>query len=276
MLNLNSAVQEIKTNGYTLLKDIFSKDECEHLKSLLEADAEKYSPHYAGAQKGTAHGLQDKSGEKVVFNLHNKHRDYMKVFSQPDVLATVGAMLQDGSYKNSEAFHLLNISARSPLKGNKGQQIHLDSNLPGGEYPIIMIALFMLDTFTAENGATIVIPGSHRRTGYAEDGVKNKDEVVVEGSPGSVIIYNGSLWHGGGPKSIDGTRWAIVLGYGRWFIKPSFDFMQNTPREVYERMSDAEKELFGFRSNPPKDEFTRVRRRSESFDVPAEYQLPKV
>lgn len=274
-LDLPSAIESIKSNGYALLPNVFSRSECEHFKELLEADSAKYSPLHAGAASKTTHGLQDKSLEKVVYNMHNKHPDYMKLFTQPDCLSVVGAMLQEGSYKNSEAFHLLNISARCPLKGNPGQQLHLDSNLPGGDFPIIMIVLYMLDDFTREGGATQVVPGSHRRAGYAADGAKYDDQIVVEGSQGSALVYNGALWHGGGPKQTDGTRWAVVLGYGRWFIKPSWDFMQCTPRDVYARMTDAEKELFGFRSNPPKDEFSRIRRRSETFDVPLEYKLPK-
>lgn len=274
MLDLNQIKTEITTSGFTLIPRLISKERCAHFRKLLDADSSKYSPLHAGATANTAHGLQDKSQEKIVYNMHNKHPDYMELLAHPEVLSVAGMMLKDGSYKNSEAFHLINISARSPTKGTKGQQLHLDSNLPGGDFPIIMVVLWMLDDFSIENGATRVIPGSHKRTGYPADGVKYEDEISVTGEAGSVLIYNAALWHGGGEKTVDGSRWAVVLGYGRWFIKPSFDFMQCTPEDVFNRMSDDEKELFGFRSNPPKDEFTRIRRRSETFDNPKPYKLP--
>ena len=273
MIDAEKIKEEVKKNGYTVLKNVFTPAECEHFKSLLDNDYSRYSKYYVGANS-TSHGLQDKSGEKVVYNMHNKHPDYMKLFTQPDVLSVVGTMLKDGSYKNSEAFHLLNISARCPLKGHAGQQLHLDSNLPGGDYPIIMIVLYMLDNFTKQNGATRIIPASHRRTGYAEDGKIYDEEVLVEGQQGTALIYNAALWHGGGPN-LDGTsRWAVVLGFGRWFIKPSYDFLKCTPISVYDKMTEEQKELFGFNSNPPKDEFTRIRRRSDSFDIPEDYKLP--
>lgn len=273
MPELESLKQEIVRQGYTVIRDVLSRDECEHFKSLLESDARRYSPYYARTAAG-AHGLQDKSQEKVVFNLHNKHPDYMRLLAHQRVLSVVGAMLREGSYQNSEAFHIINISARCPLPGSGGQQLHLDSNLPGGDFPLIMIALWMLDDFTPENGATRVVPGSHKRTGYPENGVKYEDEVALNEPAGSVLIYNASLWHGGGEKVADGTRWGVVLGYGRWFIKPSFDFTKCTPKSVYDGMTEEQKELFGFRSNPPKDEFTRMRRRSETFEEPDPYALP--
>lgn len=52
--------------------------------------------------------------------------------------------------------------------------------------------------------------------------------------------------------------------------------MQNTPAHIYNQMTDAQKDLLGFRVVPSKDEFTRMRRRSHYFEPPNEYKLPKV
>jgi len=66
----------------------------------------------------------------------------------------------------------------------------------------------------------------------------------------------------------------VALGYARWFIKPSFDFMHNTPEDIYTRMTDSQKKLLGFNLIPPHDEFTRLRRRTDTPERPYVYGLP--
>lgn len=261
--------------GYVTLDGVFTRAQCDAYKQLLEELAIKYGPIHAGAGGGTAHGLQDKSLEQVVYNLHNKDYRFFQIFEARPVLTVLDYALKRGSYQDAEPYCLLNISARNPRPGNPGQQLHLDSNLPGGAFPLIMVALWMLDDFTIGNGATRLYPGSHKFTTYAEDGKTYPEEISVTGSAGSVLIYNGSLWHGGGAKTDPGTCWAVVLGYGRWFIKPSFDFPSNTPAEIWERMTPAQRDLLGFRARPPADEFTRIRRRSTDAEPPSPYRLPR-
>ena len=171
---------------------------------------------------------------------------------------------------------MYNISARCPLKGFGNQQLHLDSNLPGVNYPLIANVMWFLDDFTLENGATRVVPGSHKWKSYPLDGVVHNDEIIITGKKGSAIVFNANLWHGGAKNNSDETRWAVVLGYARWFIKPSFDFMQNTSDDIFCKLTDKQKSLLGFNLIPPKDEFTRLRRRSEDFETPQKYKLPNV
>jgi ectoine hydroxylase-related dioxygenase (phytanoyl-CoA dioxygenase family) len=267
--------QKIKSEGYVILESVLNEKECQLYKSLLEHDYKKYSPHYFGYGSKSNHGLDNKSSEKVVFNLHNKHLEYYDLFDHPIITSVLDSTLKDGSYMNAEPYHLLNNTARCPLENSKGQQLHLDSNLPGGDYPLIMVVLWMLDDFTENNGSTRIIPKSHKFTTYADNDVKYVSEYKVIAPKGSVIIYNAALWHGSSDKLTADDRWAVILGYGRWFIKPSFDFMKNMPHEIYNELTDERKDLLGYRSNPPKDEFTRMRRRSEVFDSPINYTLPE-
>ena len=78
----------------------------------------------------SSHSLQSKVNEKVVYNLHNKDLEWYKLFENKKVISILDVMLKEGSYKNQEPYHLLNISARTPLNGTGEQQLHLDSNLP--------------------------------------------------------------------------------------------------------------------------------------------------
>lgn len=266
--------EQLDRDGYYVFPNVLSREKCEHFKGLLEEVHARNRQRLAANQGQSDHGLQDKSQERVVYNLHNKNLDFFELIEHPLALEVMGSLLQAGSYLNSEPFVMLNESARSPLPGSKGQQLHMDSNFPGSPYALFAIALWMLDDFTPENGATRVVPGSHRFLTYAENGKKYDSEVSVCAPAGSLLVYNASLWHGGGDKTSEGTRWAAIFGYGRWFLKPAFDFNKCTPPEVWEKMTERQKDLLGFRCNPPKDEFTRSRRRSEHFEEPLPYSLP--
>lgn len=267
-------LRQLDDIGYCFLPNLIDDEKCEFFRGQLEDIWNKYGNMYAG-NDSSASALSNKIGEKVVYNLHNKGIEWFELFEHPRVLEILDNILKAGSYKNAEPYYLYNNSARCPLFGHQGQQLHLDSNLPGLNHPIVVNVLWLLDDFKIENGATRVVPGSHKWLEYAPDGESHPKELQVTGKRGGAIIFNANLWHGGGANNSHDSRWALALGYCRWFIKPSFDYIRNTPKHIYEKMTDKQKELLGFNLIPPKDEFTRIRRRSSNFEIPQHYELPK-
>jgi len=265
-------IAKFKKNGYILIEGLLSEKKCDEYISLLENYYNEYSKKYATSQY-KSNDLSNKLNEKVIYNLHNKSLKWFEIFENKKVLEIIKPILQEGSYKNSEPFYLSNISARCPVKKNKGQILHVDANLPGCNYILQVNALWMLDNFTKTNGSTRIVPNSHRFKSYANEKKKYKEKIIT-GNRGSVLIFDGNLWHGGSEKKDQERRWSIILGYTRWFIKPSFDYFKNTPIKFFNKMNANQKELLGFRLAPPKDEFTRVRRLSNFFESPNKYQLP--
>lgn len=267
-------IKKFNDQGFMVIPDLISSTEADEFKKMLEDDYKKYSPHYPSNFKKTSHGLNDKSKEKVVYNLHNKSLKWYNLISHPKIISILDIILKEGSYKNSELYYMNNNSARNPLLNNPGQQLHSDSRLPGVNYCLVANVIWMIDDFTETNGATRVVPKSHKIREFAKDGEKHKDEILITGKKGSALIFNANLWHGGGPN-IDGTsRWAYALGYARWYIKPSFDYMRNTPLDIYESLTISQKKLMGFFNVPPKDEFTRLRRISDKPETPFDYKIP--
>ena len=261
------AIKSLKEDGYTMITGVLSKNSCLEYVKVLEKIYAEDSPKYASSNNSAS--LADKSFEKVVFNLHNKSGDWMKILDHEIIHEIVGPVLKDGSYKNSEPFYMYNSSARNPLKGNPGQQIHVDSNLPGINYPLVVNALWYLEDSNEENGATIVIPDTMKTMQFAEDGkIDYPNKVIVEAKAGDVLLFNANIWHGGGANLNGKSRWAAAVGYARWFIKPSFDTIRNTPMELYKRLTDRQKRLLGFDSNPPLNEFERLNRRAASPEEP--------
>jgi hypothetical protein len=259
----------LQRDGYVVLPQRISPSDCQTLRGELDRLYECNNSNYAITTVGPSH-LADKAQERVVYNLHNKSKLFWPTFVDPLVLNLIAGRLQEGSWQDSEPFYLNNISARSPNPGSDGQTLHVDSNVPGLNRSLFVNALWCLDNFSPANGTTIVVPGSQTRTYFPETGRSCEDAIAVEAAEGSVIVFEGSLWHAGSsrPETATGSRWGIVLGYARWWIKPSFDTFRNTPLDLYEEMNDELRRILGFDSIPPRTEFERVRRRSQSPEPP--------
>jgi len=208
------------------------------------------------------------NAERLILNLHNKDSAFVDLLDDSTVLPLVQHMLQSGSYQNKEPFIVTQFSARDPHLGLGAQQLHMDSRFPGPPFALMAIALWMLNDFTVESGATRLVPRSHLRPSYPENGVKYPDEITVGAPAGSVLLYNGSAWHGGGAKQRDVERWSVIVSYARWFVKPAFDMTKNTPPELYAKLSPERRELFGFTSVAPVDEQVRSRSRIDPSELP--------
>ncbi len=265
--------KEVESQGYVIIENVLSDRECRHFVSLLDDCVEKYTPFHADVRSNSDHGLDKKAEEKIVFNLHNKDFSFLSMVDHSSVYPLLSNMLKRGSYEDSEPFIHILSSARSPLRGAKKQQLHNDSRYPNAPWPIVAVVLWCLEDFTTENGATRVVPGSHKFPGFPENGRTYPEEVVLEASRGSAIVFNGSLWHGSGMNESSSTRWAMIYTYARWFCKTSFNFNKNMPLEYFERLTEAQKELFGYKTNPPTDEFDRISSRSVKPERPDPYDL---
>ena len=263
----NNHLQRIKNLGYTKVSNVFSKDICEKAKKIsikyinqliMEKDYDNY--------EGNGIPLSRKDQAKTLNNLHNKDYFYYKFISNKIIHKIMKPLLSDGSYNNSEPYHLINSQVRclNPLASQ--QQLHIDSNLPGNNsYVLVIVVIVMLDDFTKLNGPTRIVPKSHKRNYYAENNKKYDDELLILGNAGDVLVLNGATWHGAEENFTKNERWSMNLGYSRWFVKPSFDIPRNINKEIYLKITDYDKELLGLKTVPPIDEFQRMTRKSENY-----------
>jgi hypothetical protein len=97
-------------------------------------------------------------------------------------------------------FKLSTMLARTLEPGAPAQPLHVDVKCDADGWPLVGF-IVMVDEFDAENGATRFVPGSHLLPGEPNDLMKDladacKGEVLACGPAGSIITFNGSVWHG--------------------------------------------------------------------------------
>jgi ectoine hydroxylase-related dioxygenase (phytanoyl-CoA dioxygenase family) len=116
--------------------------------------------------------------------------------------------------------------------------------------PVVVNTMWPLDEFTADNGATRFIPGSHRwepgRQPAAQDQV-----LTATMAPGSVMFYLGSLWHGGGANRTGRPRLGVILEYAAGWLRPQENHCLAVPRAVVRQLPERLQELLGYNIYPP-------------------------
>jgi len=138
--------------------------------------------------------------------------------------------------------------------GERQQVLHHDDGFfpiprPRPRPAFSVATILAVDDFTEENGATVVIPGSHRwddRRPGPED-----QAVPAVMSAGSVLVLLGTTWHGGGANSSDGPRLAVTAQYGEPWARTQENMSLAVPREVARRSSPTIQSLLGYSIHPP-------------------------
>jgi ectoine hydroxylase-related dioxygenase (phytanoyl-CoA dioxygenase family) len=102
-----------------------------------------------------------------------------------------------------------------------------------------------MDDFTEENGATRVVPGSHRRD-HSPDYGRAYDSIPAEMPRGSVLIWHGSLWHGGGENRAAERRVGIAMNYCAGWIRQQENQQLGLDRDLVTRFSPRLRELVGY------------------------------
>jgi ectoine hydroxylase-related dioxygenase (phytanoyl-CoA dioxygenase family) len=263
MSKYQNYINRLLNQGYVIIPKVISQNECKKLKSIC-----KYN--YAKFKKKSK---INNPLEETIYNLHNKNNIFIKYIDHKKITKIIFKALSSGSYNNQCDIVLRQMSARNPLKG-AAQQLHNDTRIVGCKFPLVIHAMYMLDDFTNENGSTRLVPKSQMFLKYAKKGESHKNEKIIKGKKGTVLLFDASMWHGSCKKITDEDRWGMIYSYSRWFLKTDFDFTKNTPKCVYNKLSLNQKKLLGFCHNPPIDEFERESAINNYPDKPNNYSFP--
>jgi ectoine hydroxylase-related dioxygenase (phytanoyl-CoA dioxygenase family) len=159
----------------------------------------------AGCGKDGGSAVLKESGTRHINDLANGNQVFEIVYTNPRVLSAVYHVLRD-------EFRVGQVGGRDPLPGFGQQGLHAD--WPGrsrGEPFRVVTAIWLLDDFTDENGATRVVPGTHQMLGpppksFTDPASRHPDQKIIVARAGSVLVFNGHLWHSGTTNKSSGSR----------------------------------------------------------------------
>ncbi|MGD9752521.1 MAG: phytanoyl-CoA dioxygenase family protein [Acidimicrobiia bacterium] len=177
-----------------------------------------------------------------IYNLLPKAEVFEQLPVHPGVLPVVEGLL--------EVECLLSGTTAMDIGPGEGLQgLHADDGLirvRRPHPPMMATTIWALTEFTAENGATRIVPGSHREPGHP-----NPDDdsiaIAAEMAPGDVLIMDSQLWHCGGPNTTaDEWRLGLNVQYVRGFLRTQQNHYLAIPSETVASYPRRLRQLLGF------------------------------
>jgi ectoine hydroxylase-related dioxygenase (phytanoyl-CoA dioxygenase family) len=217
-------------HGYLVLPDVVDATGLDRLRAAFESVIGQ------GQQKASA----KQSGTRHVGDLANKDAAFDVVYTHPKVLAAVYHVLRC-------SFRLYQLSGRDPLQGYGQQGLHADwvPRAPSEPFRIVT-TIWLLDGFTPNNGATRLVPGTHRLLTpppkqMAAPASRHPDQRLILAKAGSVLVFNGHLWHSGTRNETDRPRRVLQCS----FLARDLVRSANPRPDVPERLGPAARYILG-------------------------------
>lgn len=210
--------RQLDQAGYLLLPDFMSP-------ALLDELRREFDRLLAEEGEHAGREFRIEPHTKRLANLVDKGEVFRRIITLPEILACIGHII-------TEPFKLSSLNARTPEPHSDWvQPLHCDAAaIKDARGFWVANVIWMLDDFTAQNGATRIVPSSHHwgklpQEALADPSAPHPDEVLLVGKAGSVAIINAHAWHGGTANRSGGPRRAIHAFYTRW-DKPQQQFQR--------------------------------------------------
>jgi len=227
----------IHERGYVVIPGLLSSRQLEAIRSAL-------APFLRGTLRGR-NAFEGFDTERV-YALLAKAPVVAELVEHPRVLALVDRLL--------EPHYLLSANLAIQLyPGQTRQPLHFDDSfckVPRPRTAHRVSAIWAIDDFTHDNGATEVIPESHRwgAERAAEDDPRIEGVIMPAGS---VLVFVGTLWHRGGANRSAAPRLAITPQYCEPWLRQIEQQVLCVPPEVAAQYSERVQELLGYSIYPP-------------------------
>lgn len=234
MPDLDDVARQLEEQGWVVLPDLIPADTVTALRDGVERTM---------TQAETRFGGNTFLGERTrrVFNLLSHDPLYGAVPLQPEILGVIEKVL-------GREFLLSSLTAIETHPGQGPQPLHADDGsipLARPHPPLAVVALWALTDFTEDNGATRLVPRSHTESRRPEPG-EDADTISATMPAGSVLLYNGSIWHGGGANQSDARRMFIVCNYCAGWVRQEESQLLGLDRDYVATLPDRLRRLLGY------------------------------
>jgi ectoine hydroxylase-related dioxygenase (phytanoyl-CoA dioxygenase family) len=253
----SGVLERIDRDGFTIIEGVLEPEFCSRARAELEQAIEREAAYHGGTDYGDY-------GMVLLCSLYGGA--FIELLDSERLLAPFEAVMGPGCI-----IYAYTSSSMPPGKTNFSRRIHVDSPrlIPG--HVTNMGATILLDDFTADNGATCFLPGSHTRADPPSEAEYQAGAQRVIAPAGSVFFFNARLWHSGGDNTTDGWRHAVTINMCRPYMKQRLDIPRAMAEMDLSAISARAQQKLGFLAQVPAsyDEYY-VPPEQRKFKQPAE------
>lgn len=248
---IRHAVREIREQGYCVLESFLSGEQVDQIGQFLDAKKDHYF------------GRNNFEGDKTerIYAILSQGKLFQDLVEDPRIMALCDRFLEPN--------YLLTTSQAICIHpGETPQPWHCDDAFYGIARPrtVALSTVIAIDDFTAKNGCTEVIPGSHlwsdeEIAGDYRSGDRETDadfvqrmagkSVAVEMPAGACVVFSSNTLHRGGRNSSQTVRRALSNQYCQPWLRTIENFYLTIPRAQVREMSPRVQSLLGYSVHPP-------------------------
>lgn len=221
-------------DGYVILPDLLSAGQLDEIRAAVTPMLDRHGRN----------GFEGRATQRI-YSVLNKTAACDVIADHPRVLALLDRMFLPNYLLSM--LQVINI-----LPGEQAQMLHTDDGfypLPRPRAPLGAATIWAIDDFTADNGATDVVPGSQLWGDRLPGDDAPRRPVVMKA--GSCVFFPGTLWHGGGANRTDRPRLAVTAQYCEPWLRPQEAFTLSMTRDTVRRVSEDIRRMLGYSIHPP-------------------------
>jgi ectoine hydroxylase-related dioxygenase (phytanoyl-CoA dioxygenase family)/MFS family permease len=249
--NLDAAKADLAVVGYAIVTGALNSDEVREARHALATEiAREESIDPRAVHRWECDALDPDDTNRRLKRLPDRHPLFRSVLEQPVVLELTRHILGPTLFNESYLLHSHDANVTRP--GGLAQALHRDRTVkfqgdPGT--PLQSRFILCLDPFDAENGATRVVPGSHKWRDADLSGATRYESVPAEAPAGSLIVYTDMLLHGTGANlSADRERASLNFGFCPPWCRPTVNYPLALDPDVMQTASRTVRQLLGYSS----------------------------
>jgi ectoine hydroxylase-related dioxygenase (phytanoyl-CoA dioxygenase family) len=249
--------EDLDRLGYVMVEDVLDAETLAEVRRCVEQLYEEEGEN-AGSE------FRKEPGARRLANLVDKGEIFERLVLNPKVVELVRYVL--GPKMKLSSF---NARSTDPFTED-AQPLHCDAGaVADGQGFWVCNTIWLLDDFTAQNGATRVVPGSHHWSKLPGEVLTDlqaphPDEVLLLGKAGSVVVMNTHAWHGGTANRTANPRRALHAFYCR-SDKPQQQYQKRLLRpETQARLSPELRELLAL-DDPENDRLSSPEQMASGF-----------
>ena len=228
---LEAPLARLLSEGYVVLENLLDDEQ-------LAAVREGVAPLLNETGRNAFEGVKTQR----VYSVVTKTLACNPLAEHPFVLALLDRILDPG-YLLSQ-LQVINIQP-----GEAQQESHHDDSF----YPFARprphlgaATVWALDDFTAENGGTLVIPGSHLWADEKPEPFGDPRQISCEMPAGSCVLFLGTLWHSGGANLSSAARLSVTAQYCQPYLRTQENFAMSVPAKRVNECSEDMKRMLGY------------------------------